>query len=64
MTSDSDFDPKSKESFIAELEYSGFEQVPDPKAVRLRGRIHSAFESLTDAKTMDILISNYLKTLS
>ena len=50
MTSDSDFDPKSKERFIAQLEDSGFEQVPDPEALRLRSRIHSAFESLTERK--------------
>ena len=56
MTSDSDFDPKSKLSFIAELEDAGFERIPDPKTLILRGRIHSAFESLTSAGTMDIVI--------
>ena len=56
MTSDTDFDTESKLSFIAELEDAGFERIPDPKALRLRGRIHSAFESLTNARAMDILI--------
>ena len=56
MTSDTDFDPKSKKRFIAELEDSGFLKVPGQKEIRLRGRIHSAFEGLTNAGTMDILV--------
>ena len=56
MTSDTDFDPKSKERFIAELQDVGFNRVPDQKETRLRGRIHSAFEGLTNAGTMDILV--------
>ena len=56
MTSDSDFDPASKERFIAELEEAGFKRIPDPDGIRLRGRIHSAFETLTHAESMDIVL--------
>ena len=56
MASDTDFDPKSKESFIAELQDVGFERVPDTEAIVLRGRIHSAFEGLTNAREMDVVI--------
>ncbi len=56
MTTDTDFAPASKEKFIAELEEAGFKRIPDDKELLLRGRIHSAFESLTDARTMDILV--------
>ena len=58
MTSDTDFDPQSKECFIADLQDAGFERVPDLEAIVMRGRIHSAFESLTDSRTMDIVIGD------
>ena len=56
MTSAIDFDPESKARFVAELEDSGFQKVPDQKNTTLRGRIHSAFGGLTDSKTMDIVL--------
>lgn len=56
MNSDTDFDPKSKERFIAELQEVGFKRVPDQNEIILRGRIHSAFEGLTNAGTMDVLV--------
>ena len=58
MTSATDFDPKSKESFIAELLDVGFSRMPDIEAVILRGRIHSSFEGLTNTRTMDIVIGD------
>lgn len=56
MTTHTDFDPKSKERFIEELEDAGFQRIPEPEVIRLRGRIHSAFEGLTNASAMDILV--------
>ena len=58
MTTDTDFDPKSKARFIAELEDAGFTGIPNSEVLILRGRIHSAFESLTNAGTMDIRIGS------
>ena len=60
MNTDTDFDPTSKEKFISDLEEAGFRRIPSAETpeltIGLRGRIHSAFESLTDARTMDIFV--------
>ena len=60
MNTDIDFAPESKEKLIADLESYGFNRISDAQIPKhttvLRGRIHSAFESLTDARTMDIRI--------
>ena len=50
------FDIASLESFLAELVASGFEPVPGSDHQRWRGPIHSAFEALTEASTMDIAV--------
>ena len=50
------FDAASLETFMAELVASGFEPVPDTNGRLWRGPIHSSFQSLTEAETIDIAI--------
>ena len=57
MTTDVHFDLDSLESFTAELAEAGFRPVPESNPQRWTGEIHPAFESLTDATTMDVVIA-------
>ncbi|MYE05840.1 MAG: ThiF family adenylyltransferase [Chloroflexi bacterium] len=54
---DDSFDIALLESFLSDLVASGFEPMPGSDRQRWRGPIHSAFECLTTALTMDIVIA-------
>ena len=54
---DDHFHPESLAEFTAALTSAGFRLVDDSSHPRWRGAIHSAFGSLTDAETMDIVIA-------
>ncbi len=56
MSQSEHFDLDSFQSFTSELAQAGFTFVPDSRPHRWIGRIHPAFESLTDADTMLIVI--------
>ena len=53
---DDHFQLESLESFECYLEQAGFRPVEAANKARWRGPIHKAFASLTEAKTMDIVI--------
>ena len=57
MITDQHFHLESLEAFISELESAGFRQATDSDLSRWTGEVHPAFEPLTDAKTMDIVIA-------
>ena len=57
MVDQEHFHLESLEAFTGELEAAGFRMVADSDRSRWRGKIHPAFESLTDAQTMDIAIA-------
>ena len=50
------FDIASLEGFLADLAGSGFEPVAGTERRMWRGPIHTGFEGLTDARTMDIVL--------
>lgn len=50
------FHPESLKAFTTDLEAAGFRQVPSSGSTRWTGNIHPAFNPLTDAATMDIVI--------
>lgn len=56
MITDEHFHIESLEQFTSELASAGFRQVTDSDPSHWTGEIHPAFEPLTDAKTMDLLI--------
>ena len=56
MITDEHFHLESLEQFTSELASAGFRETTDSDPSRWTGEIHPAFEPLTDAKTMDILI--------
>ena len=56
MITDEHFHLESLEKFTAELTTAGFALVAEPAPLRWTGKIHPAFDWLTDAKTMDIVI--------
>ena len=56
MITDDHFHLESLEQFTSELASAGFREVAESDPSRWTGKIHRAFEPLTDAKTMDILI--------
>ena len=56
MITDDHFHLESLEQFTSELTSAGFRENTDSDPSRWTGDIHPAFEPLTDAKTMDILI--------
>ena len=56
MITDEHFHLESLGEFTSELASAGFRQDTDSDPSRWTGKIHPAFEPLTDAKTMDILI--------
>lgn len=50
------FDPESLQRFTSELAQAGFAFVPNSRPQRWIGRIHPAFESLTESESMEIVI--------
>ncbi len=58
MMTEEHFDPDSFRKFIATLDCAGFKQVGGSTSRPvMRGPIHSAFQGLTDATTMDVAIT-------
>ena len=57
MITDQHFHLESLEAFISELKSAGFRQATESDPSRWTGEVHPAFEPLTDAKTMDIVIA-------
>ena len=57
MITDEHFHLESLEQFTSELASAGFQEVAESDPSRWIGEIHPAFESLTDAKTMEIVIA-------
>ena len=57
MITEEHFHLESLEQFTSELASAGFRQNPESDPSRWTGEIHPAFELLTDAKTMDIVIA-------
>ena len=56
MSQGEHFDLESLQRFTSELSRAGFLSVPGSRPHRWVGRIHPAFESLTEADTMEIVI--------
>ena len=56
MSQSEHFDLGSLQRFTSELARTGFQFVPNSRSHRWVGRIHPAFESLTEAETMQIVI--------
>ena len=57
MITDEHFHLESLENFTKELASAGFRKVNESDPPRWTGEVHPAFEPLTDAKTMDIVIA-------
>ncbi len=57
MMTDDHFHLDSLEKFIGELADAGFQLVPESSYQRWTGKIHPAFEPLTNATTMDIVVA-------
>ena len=57
MITDEHFHLESLAQFTSELASAGFQEVTESDPSRWTGEIHQAFESLTDAKTMEIVIA-------
>ena len=56
MITDEHFHLESLEQFTSELASAGFQEVAESDPSRWTGEIHPAFEPLTDARMMDIVI--------
>ena len=56
MISENHFHPESLDAFTRELSDLGFSPVPGTHSQKWTGDIHPAFEPLTDATTMDVVI--------
>ena len=57
MITDEYFHLESLEKFTKDLASAGFRKVTESDPPRWTGEVHPAFEPLTDAKTMDIVIA-------